>query len=141
MRHLLLACALFFTTVNVAFSAVPEELPKTPSAITIGSEVPSIRTAAERTAKGVIYAAALIILAASLIKRFRKTEGAANPFHLLGRRAFGRSALLLVEVEGRKLVLSQSPEGLSLVSSLEPDFSDFDEALSRPALVGNERLP
>ena len=85
-------------------------------------------------------ASARDILAASLFKRMRKSDQTANPIAVLGRRSFGRTGLILIEVEGRKFLLSQSPEEIGLVSALAPEFESFEEELTAPKLVaGNDR--
>lgn len=91
----------------------------------------AIQTAAEKMAKGLALTVGGLLAAAKLVKHFSKKDSGldANRIQILSRKALGpRSEVVLVSVDGVKLLLSSTAEETHLLSEL----NQFD-ALPVPA--------
>ena len=91
----------------------------------IGSETPEFGTLAKKTAYSLAALTLFFLLATGTIKRFSKNTTAAGSEHaieILSRKALGpRQSLIVVSVAGRSFFVSQSPEGVSLISELDEE--------------------
>lgn len=95
----------------------------------VGSAVPRFSEMAKKTARGSLYVFGGLLAMLALVRRFKGAENTktAQAITLLARRSMGnRSSLLLVQVEGRKLLLAQSADSISLLTPLEPAFEISD---------------
>lgn len=93
----------------------------------VGVSVPNLSSLATDMFKGLIYCGAAIFIFVSLLKRFTKQPAGdqSNPISIIGRRPLNsKISLLVVEAEGQKFLLSQSPEDVKLLSTIEQNF-DF----------------
>ena len=129
MRSLLL---LLLLVSNTAFADFSGKLNNNN-----GVEPTQLETLGERSAKTGIFVLGVLLVGLSLIKRYQKKEGSTSEsITILSRKIVApRAALLIVTVEGRKLLLSQSGEELRLVTDLTPTVQDrtFAEILSEVA--------
>lgn len=83
-----------------------------------------------------LCAAALAIVAWQ--KHRRRARAPEAEIEVLASRSFGpKHRLSLVRVEGRRLLVSSSPEGMRLICALESNTESFEQALSAalPGLV------
>ncbi len=95
----------------------------TPEAINL---VPSMW----RMAGGLIVVLALLGALAWFLKKTVATRRAGGAMHVETALALGeRRSLVIVTVEGRRLVLGLAPNHVSLVTELKP--ATFDQALAR----------
>jgi flagellar biogenesis protein FliO len=104
---------------------------KRDSSKSVGSSLPSFSSLASDMFKGLIYCGAAIFIFVSLLKKFTKqpTGEQSNPISIISKKSLNsKIALLVVEAEGQKFLLSQSAEDVKLLSTIEQSF-DFSASL------------
>ena len=88
----------------------------------IGSSVPKTSDFIQKGTKGIIYCLGLLILAYGLKRKMhgKTAHEKDNPITVLARKSLGqRCSLVLVDVDGKRLLLSHSFDCLSLISELD----------------------
>lgn len=84
-----------------------------------------------RASKGFIYLIGVLLLGVTLAKKFNRKQSSVNQceIEILAKRALSpKHALVMVEVEGERLLLAQSAENLSFITKLRGE--SFNGALS-----------
>lgn len=117
-----------------SLSAWAEE-PSAPSSpkpfkFAVGQESVNFGEAASSTTKTGLYFFAAILAGFGLWKHLdqKRSSSKRAPIRIIGKTATSpRTALVLAEVEGRKFLLAQGVENLSLISELENSTKDFHE--------------
>src|SRR5262249_37558244 len=124
------------------FSAVAETVssPAQPLKSIVGQDLSSLGETAGSTAKSAMYFFAILLCGLGLWKHFlQKKGGTESSMRVISRTSVGpRAALVLAEVEGRRFLLSQSPDRLSLISELSLAAAPFHEVLSEELEAVNE---
>lgn len=139
-RGILTLAALAAMLVWLPHSALAEQTeaaPQTPKPwipakqSASGAEVPRLGGSAAGVFQGLVYSAGAVLLLAAVFRKLRPENklGTQCGIDIVGRRQLGsKTALLLIETEGQRFLLAQTPEEISLLSAIEP-VSSFDRAL------------
>lgn len=87
----------------------------------LAKDVPQVDSLAGQLANGLTFCAAVFFLGLALAKRFRKKQGDnGSNIQIISRQALSsKSALIVVEVEGKRLLLAESTEQLSLLGNMD----------------------
>ena len=102
----------------------------------VGQAVAEFNTAASSSAKNGLYFMAVLLLVFGAWKKFgeKKVGGQQKLISIVSRTTVGpRAGLLVAEVEGERFLLSHTPDCISLISKLNPDFNAarFDQVLDQ----------
>ncbi len=138
MRRLFFIIALCSCPIAAAAdeSAPGPLMEKRPTERTIvGQDVARFSDSANSSARNAMYFFAVLLAGFGLWKHFQQKKGVpASTMKIIGRTSVGpRAALVLAEVEGRRFLLSQTPDRLSLISELDSragSSANFQELLS-----------
>lgn len=114
---------IFLTGVGIAFpvAALPTETNvESQQALVVGQNVAQFSELASKTMKGLLYCIGVLFLGAGLYRRFglQRHGQVSNPIEILSQRIIApRMNLLLVRVEGQKMLLATTPTDVRLLSS------------------------
>jgi len=113
-------------------TALQERIDKTKKQLS-GEDVPNLGAMASDSVKGLLYILAPLLLGVTLYKRYATKSNPSvekNKITICSRRAIGpKTALLVVDVEGNRFLLSQSNDDVKLLSTLESNKGLFEEML------------
>ena len=88
----------------------------------LAKDVPQMDNMAEQVAKGLVFCLAIFFLGVSIMKRRNKSD-AKSDIQIVSRQALSsKSALIVVEIEGKRLLLAESTEQLSLLGNMDEGF-------------------
>lgn len=104
----------------------------------VGQAVPDFNSAARSTTKSFMFVISVLLIGLAAFKKFSRKNAESNgqdAIELVAKRSLGsRSFLLVAKIEGRKFLLAQNGDDVSLLSELDPP-PDFQEALRQLAVV------
>lgn len=90
--------------------------------LSTSGELPNFQSLAGKVLKGLLYCVALVLILASVFKKLNKQPGSQNPdsIKVIGRKHLSpRNSLLVVEIDNKKLLLSESQDGLRFIANLD----------------------
>lgn len=106
--------------------------PTPPKKLAVGKEVFNLSESANSVARSGLTFLAVLLFGFGVWRKIeqRRNPQKISPIQVLSRTPVGpRAVLLIVEVEGKRLLLSQTPDQLSLVTELKGENGSFQELL------------
>ncbi len=107
----------------------------------VGADVPSTQALGSSVAKGLLYCLGVFLFGASIFKRFyskRKNGAQLEHIQIIAKKSLGpRAHLLIVQVNGANLLLSQSGDNISLISSLPDEAEKSTKVVELTTPVGS----
>jgi hypothetical protein len=107
---------------SIGAAGAPVDSGPNPAAAVIGRDLPSMPELGGRAVKGLAYTVGILLIASSLYKRFVSKKplqpGPAIEIHSR-KNLSARVGLVIVEVDGRRFLLSQGAEQAQLIAELD----------------------
>ena len=107
----------------------------------VGADVPSTQALGSSVAKGLLYCLGVFLFGASIFKRLyskKKSGTQIEPIQIIAKKSLGpRAHLLIVQVNGANLLLSQSGDNISLISSLPVETEKSTKVVELTTPVGS----
>ncbi len=133
MRRLLILSVLILVFASTAFAQVTQ-------GVAVGTEVPGLASLAGNITKGLLYCVGVFLVIVSLFKRFGPDRiSLPLEVEILGRKNLSpKTALLVVQVEGRRLLLASTPDDIKLISELDEPFANSSRTHKASLTLGAE---
>ncbi len=108
----------------------------------VGSRVQPFSTGASNALRGLMYCGVALLFVLSVAKKLgaKKQKDTLDGIQIICRRQVSpKTSLLIAEVDGRRFLLSSSPDNIGLLSELER-VQSFGSSLSDAALAADLEL-